>query len=127
MPSFEGLKQQPPLSARVRGRRPDLCDASAQYQALSFFLPFLHHPPHLAIAARASTAAHASIKSHKERKARRARSAVLEEDAMTFRDLAHFAQSRDAKLDRAVATWVIAAMIAVLFAGSTLLTPLYVI
>jgi MFS family permease len=46
---------------------------------------------------------------------------------MTFKDLAHIARSQDAKLDSAAATGVIAVMIAVLFAGSTVLTPLYVI
>jgi MFS family permease len=46
---------------------------------------------------------------------------------MTFKDLAHIARSQDAKLDSAPATGVIAAVIAVLFAGSTVLTPLYVI
>jgi MFS family permease len=39
----------------------------------------------------------------------------------------HSGQSREAKHDRVAATLVVAALISVLFAGSTLLTPLYVI
>ena len=42
---------------------------------------------------------------------------------MSIRDLAHFARSQDVKLEGAAAIGIIASMIAVLFAGSTVLTP----
>jgi MFS family permease len=51
----------------------------------------------------------------------------LREAAMTTQNLSNFRDTREIELGGTVALTAVAAMIAVLFAGSTILTPLYVI